>query len=97
MFKPLTRNEIRDIVTLQFKGVQKMLEKNNIHISLTDNAADRLARIGFDPQFGARPLKRVIQREVLNELSKMILAGKLNSSDHILVDAEGDKLVFKNE
>jgi ATP-dependent Clp protease ATP-binding subunit ClpB len=97
MFKPLTRNEIRDIVTLQFKGVQKMLEKNNIHITLTDSAADRLAYIGFDPQFGARPLKRVIQREVLNELSKMILAGKLNSSNHILVDAEGDKLVFKNE
>ncbi|MBU3928277.1 MAG: ATP-dependent chaperone ClpB [Bacteroidetes bacterium] len=97
MFKPLTRNEIREIVTLQFKGVQKMLEKNNIHITLTDLAADRLAEIGFDPQFGARPLKRVIQREVLNELSKMILAGKLNSSDHILVDAEGDKLVFRNK
>jgi len=97
MFKPLTKNEIREIVTLQFKGVQKMLEKNNIHITLTDLAADRLAEIGFDPHFGARPLKRVIQREVLNELSKMILAGKLNSSDHILVDAEGDKLVFRNK
>ncbi|MDP2724072.1 MAG: ATP-dependent chaperone ClpB [Bacteroidales bacterium] len=96
MFKPLTQNEIREIVTLQFKGVQKMLEKNNIHITLTDLAADRLAEIGFDPHFGARPLKRVIQREVLKELSKMILAGKLNSSDHILVDAEGEKLVFRN-
>jgi ATP-dependent Clp protease ATP-binding subunit ClpB len=96
MFKPLTRAEIRDIVTLQFKGVEKMLAKNNIQISFSNRAADRLAEIGFDPQFGARPLKRVIQREVLNELSKMILAGKLNSSEHILVDALEDGLVFKN-
>lgn len=97
MFKPLTRKEIRDIVTLQFGGVEKMLAKNNIQISLTDSAADRLAEIGFDPQFGARPLKRVIQREVLNELSKMILGGKLNSNQHIVVDAVGDKLVFRNK
>jgi ATP-dependent Clp protease ATP-binding subunit ClpB len=96
MFKPLTRAEIRDIVTLQFKGVEKMLAKNNIQISFSNRAADRLAEIGFDPQFGARPLKRVIQREVLNELSKMILAGKLNSSEHILVDTLEDGLVFKN-
>lgn len=96
MFKPLTRAEIRDIVTLQFKGVEKMLAKNNIQISFSNRAADRLAEIGFDPQFGARPLKRVIQREVLNELSKMILAGKLNSNEHILVDASSDGLVFKN-
>jgi len=97
MFKPLTRSEIRDIVTLQFKNVEKMLAKNGIHIHMTDAASDRLAAIGFDPQFGARPLKRVIQREVLNELSKMILSGKLKSNENILVDNGAEGLVFRNE
>jgi ATP-dependent Clp protease ATP-binding subunit ClpB len=74
-----------------------MLAKNGIHIHMTDAASDRLAAIGFDPQFGARPLKRVIQREVLNELSKMILSGKLKSNENILVDNGAEGLVFRNE
>ncbi len=97
MFKPLTRNETNDIVKLQFNGVMKMLEKNNIKIDITDNAIDKIAEIGYDPLFGARPLKRVIQREVLNQLSKMILAGKLLPNEKILVDIDNGEFVFKNE
>ena len=97
MFKPLTRSETNDIVKLQFNGVRKMLEKNNIEISITESAIDKIAEIGYDPLFGARPLKRVIQREVLNQLSKMILAGKLLPNEKIMVDIEDNEFVFKNE
>ncbi len=97
MFKPLTRKETNDIVKLQFNMVKKMLQKNNITIDITENAVDKLADIGYDPLFGARPIKRVIQREVLNQLSKMILAGKLLPNERILVDIENGDFVFKNE
>lgn len=97
MFKPLTRKETNDIVKLQFKGVKKMLQKNNIEINITDEAISKLADIGYDPLYGARPLKRVIQREVLNQLSKMILSGKLVPNEKILVDVEDGEFVFKNE
>jgi len=96
MFKPLTRNETNDIVKLQFNGVKQMLDKNNIKIEITDDAIDKIAEIGYDPLFGARPLKRVIQREVLNQLSKMILAGKLLPNERILVDTENGEFVFRN-
>lgn len=97
MFTPLTKSEIHEIVSLMFNQVKKMLAKNNVSIELTDKAIDKLAEIGYDPQFGARPLKRVIQKEVLNELSKMILAGKVTSDKKIVVDVDGDKFVFINE
>ena len=97
MFTPLTKNEIHDIVSLMFGQVKKMLAKNGISIELTEQAVDRLAEIGYDPQFGARPLKRVIQKEVLNSLSKMILAGKVTGDHKILVDVNGDEFIFKNE
>lgn len=97
MFTPLTKNEIHGIVSLMFKQVKKMLAKNNVSIDLTEKAIDKLAEIGYDPQFGARPLKRVIQKEVLNELSKMILAGKVTSDKKIVVDVAGDKFIFINE
>ncbi|NQU33408.1 MAG: ATP-dependent chaperone ClpB [Bacteroidetes bacterium] len=97
MFKPLTRSETNDIVKLQFNGVKKMLEKNNIEINITEEAVDKIATIGFDPLFGARPLKRVIQREILNQLSKMILSGKLVANEKILVDVDGGEFVFRNE
>ncbi len=97
MFKPLTRSETNDIVKLQFNGVKKMLEKNNIEINITEEAVDKIANIGYDPLFGARPLKRVIQREILNQLSKMILSGKLVSNEKIMVDVEKGMFVFKNE
>jgi ATP-dependent Clp protease ATP-binding subunit ClpB len=96
MFTPLSKEEIHDIVGLMFGVVQKMLSKNNIVLNISDEAVTRLAQIGYDPQFGARPLKRVIQKEVLNELSKMILAGKINSEKEILIDVSGDDFVFKN-
>jgi len=97
MFKPLTRNETNNIVRLQFNGVKKMLQKNNIEINITNAAIDKIAEIGYDPLFGARPLKRVIQREVLNQLSKMILSGKLVPNEKILVDINDGQFIFKNE
>lgn len=97
MFKPLTKIETKDIVGLQFNGVKKMLKKNNIEISITNPAINKLADIGYDPLYGARPLNRVIQREVLNELSKMILSGKLVPNEKILVDVDNGKFVFRNE
>ncbi len=96
MFKPLSRNEIHDIVKLQFEMVKTMLAKNGINLEISDAAIDKLANSGYDPQFGARPLKRVIQRMVLNELSKMILSGEVEKDHKILIDVEHEKLVFKN-
>ncbi len=97
MFKPLNKDEIHDIVKLQLKRVEKMLQNNDINLEVTENALDLIADAGFDPQYGARPIKRVIQREVLNELSKMILAGNVDKEHKITLDAENGKLVFKNQ
>jgi ATP-dependent Clp protease ATP-binding subunit ClpB len=97
MFTPLNKKEIRDIVSLMFRQVQKMLFKNNIKIEITGSAIDKLAALGYDPQFGARPLKRVIQKRVLNELSKMILAGEVSSEKEILIDNDDGTFTFKNE
>lgn len=96
MFQPLTREEIGRVVELQFQMIQKMLEKNDIHISASDHAIKHLARVGFDPQYGARPIKRVLQKQVLNELSKLILEGKIDKEDTILLDEKEGKLVFVN-
>jgi len=96
MFKPLSRSEIHGIVKLQFEMVKAMLAKNGLHLEISDAAINKLSNAGYDPQFGARPLKRVIQRMVLNELSKMILAGKVEKDHKILIDVEDDELVFKN-
>lgn len=97
MFTPLNKKEIHDIVGLMFREVQKMLAKNNIKIDITPAATDKLAELGYDPQFGARPLKRVIQKNVLNELSKMILAGEVSSDKKILIDHNNGTFIFKNE
>lgn len=97
MFTPLNKKEIHDIVGLMFREVQKMLAKNNIKIDITPSATDKLAELGYDPQFGARPLKRVIQKNVLNELSKMILAGEVSSDKKILIDHNNGTFIFKNE
>ena len=96
MFKPLSRNEIHGIVKLQFEMVKNMLAKNGVHLEISDAAITKLSDAGYDPQFGARPLKRVIQRMVLNELSKMILSGEVEKDHKILIDVENNKLVFKN-
>ncbi len=97
MFKPLSREEIKEIVILQFNNVKKMLEKNGVNIEVTDKAIDQVSKMGFDPQFGARPIKRVLQRNVLNELSKMIIAGSVNKDDTIVVDVKDGNIVFRNK
>ncbi len=97
MFKPLTKEEIRNIVLLQFEQVKKMLEKNGVQIEITDAALDHIADIGFDPQFGARPIKRVMQRNLLNQLSKMILSGEVDRDSRILVDFKDGNLMFENQ
>jgi ATP-dependent Clp protease ATP-binding subunit ClpB len=97
MFKPLTKEEIKKIVKLQFEHVKKMLAQNDIKISITDKAIKHIAELGYDPQFGARPIKRIIQRNILNELSKMILAGKVIKDSEINIDFKDNKLVFENK
>jgi ATP-dependent Clp protease ATP-binding subunit ClpB len=97
MFTPLNEAEIKQIVRLQLNGLTKMLKEKDIQIEYTEDMVEALAEKGFDPQFGARPVKRVIQKEVLNELSKEILAGKITATSHILLDAFDDKIVFRNK
>jgi ATP-dependent Clp protease ATP-binding subunit ClpB len=98
MFTPLTRANIRGIVDIQFNILQEMLNKQGISIKATDEALDWLAEIGYDPQFGARPLKRAMQREVLNKLSKEILAGNISAESRIVLDINDSKqFVFENE
>jgi ATP-dependent Clp protease ATP-binding subunit ClpB len=98
MFTPLSREEVRKIVELQFKGLQRMLTEQNISINITDEAIEWLSQLGYDPQFGARPLKRVLQKRLVNELSKQILSGKINKEDAILVSLDDNKqFVFNNE
>jgi len=94
MFRPLSRADIRKIVSIQFSIVQKRLADSGIKLDISDKALDRLSKMGFDPQFGARPLKRVIQREILNELSKQILSGKVNKDSVIFVDMK-DEVEFE--
>ena len=96
MFTPLSKDEIRQIVTLQLNGVKKMLADSNIELSVTDAAVDLIADAGYDPEFGARPVKRVIQRLILNDLSKKLLAGEVDATHPIVVDASNNQLVFRN-
>ncbi len=96
MFTPLSRNEIGAIVQLQFKQLQDTLNEMGISIEATDAALEWLGQLGYDPQFGARPLKRVIQKKVLNELSKQILSGKINKDSNIKLDEFDHNFVFLN-
>lgn len=96
MFTPLNRENVQQIVEIQFKGISKMLEENDIHLTATPEAIDWLAQLGFDPQFGARPVKRVIQKRVLNELSKQILAAKVVKDSQIVLDVFNNDFVFRN-
>ena len=97
LFTPLTTKNIRKIVAIQLKNVTKMLAQQQITMDATEEAIDYLAQKGFDPQYGARPVKRVIQREVLNALSKDILAGTITTDSIILLDSFEGQLVFRNE
>ena len=96
MFTPLNAKEIEDIVGIQVRGIRKMLATNGVTLEVTPAALSYLAKEGYNPEFGARPVKRVLQRMVLNRLSKDILAQKVDREHPIIIDAEGDELVFRN-
>lgn len=96
MFTPLQQSEIRNIVELQIRQVQKLLERNGVQLEVTEGAIELFAREGYDPQFGARPVKRVLQRMLLNELSKQIIAGTINTEKPIRVDVAKNEIVFAN-
>ena len=96
MFSPLNEDQIRDIVRMQVDGIIRMLSESGIQMRLTDDAIAFLGKAGFDPEFGARPVKRAIQRYLLNDLSKKILSGEVNKEHEIVVDATGEGLRFSN-
>lgn len=96
MFEPLSEGILRQIVNIQWKDIQKRLNENGIQIDATTEVLDYLGRVGFDPQFGARPLKRVMQRTILNELSKQILSGEISNESTVLVEMQNDEVAFKN-
>ena len=96
MFLPLTKKEIADVVSLQIGAVQKMLAEQDVTLNVTPEAINFLADVGFDPEFGARPVKRAIQRYVLNDLSKKLLSGEVNREKPIVIDSYGEGLMFRN-
>ena len=96
MFLPLTESEIKQIVVLQIKSVQKMLAQNGVELILTEGAIEFLTKVGYDPEFGARPVKRAIQHYLLNDLSKKLLSQEVDRSKPITVDASGERLAFRN-
>ena len=97
VFSPLTRNEIKQIVSLQFQAITNRLNSKNIKLQATEEAVSHLAQLSFDPQFGARPIKRVLQKQLVNKLSKELLNDTLKSDQTITIDAFEGQLVFKNE
>ena len=97
MFQPLLRKEIRGIVSIQLNKLIALVRESGIELTFSDYALDFLAEQGFDPQFGARPLKRLIQKEIVNQLSKRILAGDIDKSKPVLVDVFDGVVVFRNE
>lgn len=90
MFRPLSKSDIRKIVGIHFELIKKRLGESGVKLDISEKALDRLSKLGYDPQFGARPLKRVLQREILNELSKQILSGKVNKDSVIFVDMKNE-------
>ena len=96
MFLPLTKEEITDVVRLQIGVVQKMLAEQDIRLEMTQEGVSFLAGVGFDPEFGARPVKRAIQRYVLNDLSKRLLTGEVNREKPIVIDSNGEELILRN-
>lgn len=96
MFLPLNKEQIQGIVKLQIKGIQRMLKENAVDLQLTDSAIDFLARVGYDPEFGARPVKRAVQRYLLNDLAKKMLSNDVDKSQTIYVEAGIDGLTFRN-
>ena len=95
MFTPLTKDNIREIIRIQLKGLDKLLKNKNITMTAPDEVIDQLADLGYDPQYGARPVKRVIQKEVMNELSRSILSGQVKDGDVVILDEFDGKFVFR--
>jgi len=95
MFTPLTRGDVRKIVEIQLTNLKRMLLEKDIKLVVTEHAFDHIAEVGYDPQFGARPVKRVIQKQVLNELSKALLSGTIDTSDNVVMDVFDQKVVFR--
>ena len=96
MFEPLSKDILRAIVNIQWKQIQKTLKQNGVNIDATKEVLDYLGRVGYDPQYGARPLKRKMQKLILNELSKKILSNEISNDATVLVEMEGDEISFKN-
>jgi ATP-dependent Clp protease ATP-binding subunit ClpB len=96
MFTPLTRKEVLDVVKIQFQQLQSQLAKQNITVNATDKALDWIAQLGYDPQYGARPIKRVLQKSIVNELSKQIIAGTIQINSTIEIDLNKNEFVFHN-
>ena len=96
MFLPLTKEQIGDVVRLQLERVKDMLKAQGVDLQWTDPAINYLADVGYDPEFGARPVKRAIQRYVLNDLSKSLLAGTVKCDKPVIIDSFGEGLVFRN-
>ena len=97
MFQPLMRREIRNIIKIQLNDLKNQLLKNGVMLDFSEYAVDYLAENGFDPQFGARPLKRLIQKQIVNQLSKKLLAGTIDKTHPVLVDVFDGVVVFRNE
>ena len=97
MFTPLDLDEVKEVVQIQIKALKKRLKQNHLSLELSKEAVDFIARQGYEPQFGARPVKRVIQRLVLNELSKKILGNEIMANSNMWVDVKDKKLVFVNK
>jgi ATP-dependent Clp protease ATP-binding subunit ClpB len=95
MFSPLSREEVKEVAMIQFKSIQSLLKHNEIELSATEEALDWLSQLGYDPQFGARPMKRVLQKRVLNELSKLILSGTISKNDSVLLTLKNNQFEFK--
>jgi ATP-dependent Clp protease ATP-binding subunit ClpB len=94
MFRPISRSEMKDIVKIQLAHLDKLLTKQNIVLESSSIALDYLAKIGYDPQYGARPLKRIIQKRIMNTLSKDLLAGKIQTNSTVKMDVFDDEFVF---
>ena len=97
LFQPLLKSEIRGIIRIQLESLRKLVAKNGMQLDFSEYLVDYLAENGFDPQFGARPLKRLIQKEIVNQLSKRILAGDVDRNVPVLADVFDGVVVFRNE
>jgi ATP-dependent Clp protease ATP-binding subunit ClpB len=97
MFQPLMKNEIKGIIKIQLETLRQQVLHNGIDLQFSEYTLDYLAENGYDPQFGARPLKRLVQKEIVNKLSKRILAGDIDKSKPVLVDVFDGTVVFRNE